>query len=131
MPATLEHANFTVTDPKATAAWMCEVFGWHIRWSGDSIDGGYTVHVGEENSYLALYRPAKPASPKGSSYTTVGGLNHVALVVDDLDACEAAVKKAGFKTGNHGDYEPGRRFYFHDNDKIEFELVQYDTPEAP
>ena len=128
MPATLEHTNFTVADPDATAAWMCEVFGWHVRWSGASIDKGRTVHVGSDTNYLALYRPANPASPKGSSYTTIGGLNHVALVVEDLDASEAAVKKAGFVTSNHGDYEPGLRFYFHDNDRIEYELVQYDTP---
>jgi len=128
MPATLEHTNFTVANPEATAAWMCEVFGWRIRWSGDAIDGGYTVHVGEDVSYLALYRPAKPINPKGSSYTTIGGLNHVALIVEDLDASERAVKKAGFTTHMHADYEPGRRFYFRDTDEIEYELVQYDTP---
>ncbi len=128
MPAILEHTNFTVADPDATAAWMCEIFGWHVRWSGDSIDSGYSVHVGSKDSYLALYRPATPSSPKGSSYTTIGGLNHLALVVEDLDASEKAVIKAGFTPGQHQDYEPGRRFYFHDSDQIEYELVQYDTP---
>lgn len=34
MQATLEHVNLTVPDPDATAAWLCEVFGWHIRWQG-------------------------------------------------------------------------------------------------
>jgi len=46
-------------------------------------------------------------------------------VVDDLDSVEDRVKAAGFTTGNHGDYEPGRRFYFHDADGIEFEVVSY------
>ena len=127
MSAILEHSNVTVSDPDATATWMCEVFGWHIRWSGPAINGGYTVHVGSDDSYLALFRPADPASTKGSSYTTIGGLNHLALVVEDLDASEQAVKNAGFVTHNHGDYEPGRRFYFHDADQIEFELVQYEA----
>ncbi|WIY26266.1 VOC family protein [Parasedimentitalea psychrophila] len=128
MPAILEHSNFTVSDPDATAAWMCEIFGWHIRWSGASKDNGYTVHVGSDDSYLALYRPDVTATAKGSSYTTIGGLNHIALIVEDLDASEQAVKKAGFTPGNHGDYEPGRRFYFHDADRIEYELVQYEAP---
>lgn len=127
MPAILEHSNFTVSDPDATAAWMCEVFGWHVRWSGAAINGGYTVHVGSDSSYLALFCPKTPAAAVGSSYDIIGGLNHVALIVDDLDASEAAVKKAGFTPCNHADYEPGRRFYFHDNDQIEFELVQYDA----
>ncbi len=126
MPTQLEHANFTVSDPHATAAWMEKLFGWGIRWHGDAIAGGTTVHVGTENTYLALYSPNKKIADTTSSYTTIGGLNHVALVVDDLDTTEAAIKAHGFETVNHADYEPGRRFYFHDTDGIEYEVVQYD-----
>lgn len=32
---------------------------------------------------------------------------------------------AGFTPFNHGDYEPGRRFYFLDGDGIEYEIVSY------
>ncbi|GAA6200903.1 hypothetical protein NBRC116599_21280 [Aquicoccus sp. SU-CL01552] len=56
----------------------------------------------------------------------IGGLNHVGVVVEDLDATEARVKAAGFVPHNYGDYEPGRRFYFRDSDGIEFEVVHYD-----
>ena len=125
MTARLEHTNFTVTDPIATASWMETLFGWHIRWQGDAISGGYTVHVGTDDQYVALYRPNTTLTPNPDSYSCVGGLNHIAVVVDDLDAVEAAVRKQGFKMGDHHDYEPGRRFYFHDADGIEFEVVQY------
>jgi len=125
MTATLEHTNLTVSDPKATAAWMCDLFGWHIRWQGAAKDDGYTVHVGGQDSYLAIYAPAKPPRSGPSTYATVGGLNHVGVVVDDLDATEARVKAAGFQTCNHADYEPGKRFYFDDNDGIEYEVVSY------
>lgn len=127
MIATLEHANFTVADPHATAAWMHRVFGWHTRWEGEAISGGYTVHVGSDDSYLALYRP--PEAPKAlgkETYDVVGGLNHVAVVVEDFEATEALVREAGFTPGEHHDYEPGRRFYFHDDNDIEFEVVHYD-----
>ena len=30
--STLEHVNFTVADATATAKWMCDLFGWKIRW---------------------------------------------------------------------------------------------------
>lgn len=126
MQATLEHANYTVSDPKATAAWMEKLFGWHIRWQGDAIAGGHTVHVGTDDRYVALYTPGKVLRERGTSYTTVAGLNHIAVTVDDLDATEAAIKAHGFACGNHQDYEPGRRFYFHDDDGIEYEVVQYD-----
>lgn len=126
MPAILEHANFTVSDPAATAAWMEKLFGWHIRWQGDAMAGGHTVHVGTKDQYLALYTPGTPANEATSSYNRVAGLNHIAVVVDDLDGIEDAIKAHGFKTGNHADYEPGRRFYFHDDDGIEYEVVAYD-----
>lgn len=126
MPAQLEHANYTVSDPAATARWMQELFGWHIRWEGDAIAGGHTKHVGTDTHYVALYTPGTATSPKHDSYHATGGLNHIAVTVDDLDATERAIKKHGFETSNHGDYEPGRRFYFHDDDGIEYEVVQYD-----
>lgn len=126
MTATLEHANFTVADPKATAAWLGDVFGWHIRWEGDAMAGGYTVHVGTGDRYLALYSPGNAQKTSASSYDTIGGLNHIGITVDDLDAAETRVAKAGFTPHNHADYEPGKRFYFRDDNNIEFEVVQYD-----
>ncbi len=120
----LEHVNITVRDPAATAAWLCELFGWHIRWQGSAIHGGHTIHVGADDNYLAVYSQGNPGE-RNDSYTTRGGLNHVGVVVDDLDAVEEKVHKAGFKTHSHADYEPGRRFYFHDDDGIEFEVVSY------
>ncbi len=122
----LEHVNVTVTDAHATAAWHSAVFGWKIRWEGASMNGaGYTIHSGTENSYVALYQPQNVKPALSNNYTTAGGLNHIAVVVDDLDKVENAVTSAGFKTMNHGDYEPGRRFYFLDGDGIEYEIVSY------
>ncbi|MFP3383421.1 VOC family protein [Tritonibacter sp. SIMBA_163] len=126
MTATLEHANLCVSDPHKTAAWMEKIFGWHIRWQGPALNGGYTVHVGSKSSYLALYSPAEELTDPPRPYSTKGALNHLAVIVDDLDAAEVAVKEAGYAPMNHGDYEPGRRFYFHDEEGVEYELVQYD-----
>jgi catechol 2,3-dioxygenase-like lactoylglutathione lyase family enzyme len=123
--ATLEHVNITVSDPPATAAWMCRVFGWHIRWEGPGMQTGYTVHVGDTDRYVALFSYGDATPSKERSYTHVGGLNHLAVVVDDLDAMEELVTAEGFTPTNHSDYEPGRRFYFHDRDGIEVEVVSY------
>lgn len=126
MTAHLEHANFTVSDADKTAAWMSDLFGWHIRWQGPSIGGGRSLHIGTEDHYLALYQPGTETEDKPVSYATKGGLNHIGVVVEDIDATEDRVKALGFVPESHADYEPGRRFYFHDNDGIEFEIVQYD-----
>lgn len=126
MPAQLEHTNYSVRDAHKTAAWMQQVFGWHTRWEGSAMSGaGYTVHVGTDTHYVALYTHNNTKTATDDNYQTVGGLNHIAVTVDDIDAMEARVKAAGFETGNHGDYEPGRRFYFHDQDGIEYEVVSY------
>jgi len=125
--ATLEHVNITVTDPLRTAAMLCRIFGWHIRWEGPSMDNGYTVHVGTESSYLALYAIGTPQKGRIESYKLQGGLNHVAFLVEDLDAIESHVRAEGYRPYSHGNYEPGRRFYFHDHDGVEYEIVSYVT----
>jgi catechol 2,3-dioxygenase-like lactoylglutathione lyase family enzyme len=125
MPALLEHANITVSDPTATAAWMEKLFGWHIRWQGDAIMGGRTIHIGTDDQYLALYTPGAPEKATQITHATLAGLNHIGVVVDDITATEAAVKQHGFEPHNHADYEPGVRFYFMDADGIDYEVVQY------
>ena len=124
--ARLEHVNVTVSDIDKTAAMLETLFGWRIRWCGAAINGGETAHVGRKDEYVAIFQPQSQVAPKNDSYATRGGLNHIAVVVSDLDATERDVIAAGYTPVNHGNYEPGRRFYFHDHDDIEFEVVSYD-----
>ena len=121
----LEHVNLTVPDAKATAETLCQLFDWKIRWTGPAIHGGYSVHVGSDRSYLALYTPSSELRKAGSSYVSIGGMNHIGIVVDDLDAIEKRVRAAGFEPHSHADYEPGRRFYFNDSNDVEIEVVSY------
>ena len=117
----LEHANITVSDPDRLSALLQNLCGWHERWRGPSQLGGWTIHVGNDRDYLAVYTN----EGRGGPYPKGAPLNHVGLVVDDLDAAEKIVIEAGLEPMNHGDYEPGRRFYFFDWDGIEFEMVSY------
>lgn len=121
----LEHANITVSDPERSAALLQRLCGWHERWRGPSQLGGWTIHVGNHRDYLAVYTTGTPA---GQRFAKGAPLNHIGLVVDDLDAAEAVVVEAGLSPFNHADYEPGRRFYFFDWDGIEFEIVSYPSP---
>jgi len=123
--AYLEHANLTVKDPTATAQLLVDLFGWRVRWSGESVFGGHTVHVGGENSYLALYSQESTQEKPGDTYQRQNALNHLGIVVDDLDAAEKTILAAGLQTRSHGDYEPGRRFYFESKDGLEFEIISY------
>jgi catechol 2,3-dioxygenase-like lactoylglutathione lyase family enzyme len=119
----IEHVNVTVSDPERVAKLMGEMFGWRIRWQGAAMAGGHTIHVGDDACYVALYRPAH--GPKGDEFSKGRPLNHIGVEVDDLDATEAKVIAAGLTPFSHGDYHPGRRFYFFDPDGIEYEVVSY------
>ena len=117
----IEHVNLTVTDIERSAALFEKLLGWRQRWRGDAMNGGETIHVGDDDTYLALYTDRRDHAGQDKGRP----LNHVGLLVGDLDAAERIVIEHGLEPFNHGDYAPGRRFYFFDWDRIEFEVVSY------
>lgn len=122
--AMIEHVNLTVTNPERTSAMMEALFGWHVRWQGPARDGGHTIHVGNDIAYLALY--TNDEERKRTEHHAKGEpLNHVGVLVDDLDLVERKAVALGLTPFSHGDYEPGRRFYLLDPDGIEYEVVSY------
>lgn len=123
--AALEHVNLTVNNPKATANMLCNLFDWEIRWEGPAMDSGYTVHVGNSVSYLAVYATGNPAPVDANNSHLRTGLNHIGITVVDLPACEERVTQAGYAPFNHAAFEQGNRFYFLDENNIEYEVVSY------
>jgi len=119
----LEHVNISVVNAHRTAIFLEKLTGWHRRWEGPAANGGYTIHLGDEAAYLAIY-----TNPSVDGYFSKGApLNHIGIVVKDLEAAEATVKAEGMTPFNHGEYQPGpRSFYFMDADGIEFEVVSYE-----
>ncbi len=120
----IEHVNVTVRDPHRTAALMESLFDWRVRWQGPARDRGWAIHVGSDDHYVALYT-GRDVAYTDEDFAKGRPLNHIGVVVDDLDDAEARVIAAGLTPFNHGDYEPGRRFYVFDPDGIEYELVSY------
>ena len=120
--ARLEHVNIRVSDPARTAAFLSKITGWTERWRGPAIDDGWTIHLGAQFDYIALYTTKEPVTGR---FEKGAPLQHIGIVVDDLDAAEAIVKAHRLIPFSHADYVPGRRFYFFDWDGIEFELVSY------
>ena len=125
---TIEHANLTVTNPQRSAELFKQLLGWEERWRGQSALGGDSLHIGQAGdgaAYIALYSNDDVRADNGRRYSKGQPLNHIGLVVNDLQAAEQAVISAGLEPSGHEDYEPGRRFYFFDWDGIEFEVVSY------
>lgn len=123
----IEHVNVTVRDPERASKLMQDLFGWQVRWQGPARDGGRTIHVGSASDYVALYT-GPGVTYSDDDFLKGRPLNHIGVEVDDLDAVEARVVAAGHTPFSHGDYEPGRRFYFLDPDGIEYEIVSYVPP---
>jgi len=121
----LEHVNVTVTDPRSTADLLERLFDWHTRWEGPSMMGGRSIHVGDDTAYLALYAAEEVGDDPRGGRDDLVGLNHIGVVVDDLDEVAERVATAGIETYHHMTYEPGRRFYFRGPDQLEFEVVSY------
>lgn len=120
----IEHVNITVGNPEKTAQMLINLFDWHIRWQGLAAKGGHTIHVGNENVYMAVYAQ-ELGSDERINHKKGAPLNHIGIVVDDLDEVERRVIALGLSPHSHDDYDPGRRFYFFDEDGIEYEIVTY------
>ena len=121
----LEHTNLTVRNPQQLATTLCTLFDWRIRWQGDAINNGFTVHVGNDSSYLALYTPQKLSSENQRGDDQLNNLNHLGIVVDSLDEAQRRVESLGLKAFNHRDYDPGKRFYVIVDDDLELEIISY------
>jgi catechol 2,3-dioxygenase-like lactoylglutathione lyase family enzyme len=123
-PTSIEHVNLSVSGPEHSAEMFVALFGWHVRWQGLSALGGRTIHVGSDDHYIAVHqRSDADGSPCG--HAKGRPLNHVGILVDDLDDIERRATAFGLIPLNHEDYEPGRRVYFFDRDGIEYEIVSY------
>ena len=122
----LEHINLTVSDLQRSIDLYSDLLGLHVRWQGTTSDGNPAAHVGDDRCYMALFQSSPDATERPPVDYSAVGLNHFGFVVDDLDAARARLKNHGLSPHLEGDYEPGRRLYFHDPDGIEVELVQYE-----
>lgn len=126
--ATIEHVNLNVSDPVRAAAMAIALFGWAERWRGQAADGGLTIHVGTPGSYIAFHSRSGP--DQATRFEKGVPFNHVGIEVDDLAAVEKRVAALGLVPFGHGNYHPGRRFYFFDPDGIEYEIVSYAPAEG-
>ena len=88
-------------------------------------EGGRVERIGIGMSGARQDALPQQDQPEQESYYRTGAVNHFGILVDDLDATERKILDAGYRTHSHQTYDPGSRFYFHDHDDIEWEVVSY------
>lgn len=127
MTTRLEHANLAVRDVDAALHFLKTAFPeFRIRREGKGFQGQRWLHVGSDDTYVAisesLHEPAEPWVP----YAGKPGLNHLGFEVDDAEAVRARLAAAGYRDSTVPNEHPHRkRIYFHDAEGNDWEFVQY------
>jgi len=117
----LEHANLSVHDIDAAIRFLRAAFPeFRIRRDTTEADGTRWVHVGIDETYIALNQARKPRG-------TGAPLNHLAYEVEDVEAIRTRLRAAGYQENmrvpNAHPYR--KRLYFYDAEGNEWEFVQY------
>ncbi|MBM82089.1 MAG: hypothetical protein CMJ78_16080 [Planctomycetaceae bacterium] len=97
MTARLEHANLTVRGIDATIRFLQTAFPeFQIRYDIVDPDGSRWVHIGTDETYIALTQSTIELATAWESYEGNPGVNHLAYEVDDANALRERLPAAGF-----------------------------------
>ncbi|GAA4268548.1 VOC family protein [Hyunsoonleella aestuarii] len=126
----LEHANITVNDLKEAIKFFQTAFP-HFKIRGGGNDTREWVHLGDDNTYLALNQALLNELKPDKNYDKIG-VNHLGFVVKNVQEIANNLLKNGYKRDYPKQEEQFRiRDYFADADGNQYEFVQYlsDKPE--
>ena len=127
MSTKLEHANVHVREIDAIVKFLATALpDFRIRHDGTDEDARRWVHVGNDDTYIALYEAtAEPAEP-WVPYAGRPGVNHLGYAVDDVEAVRQRLAAAGYVETTVGNDHPyRRRVYFNDPEGNDWEFVEY------
>ena len=127
MTIKLEHANLCVRDIDEMVRFLQAAFPeFKIRHDETDNDGNRWVHIGTDDTYLALNQATKEPEVTWSPYEGLPGVNHLAYEVNDADAVRKRLKSAGYTDNTVENKHPYRkRVYFYDPEGNDWEFVQY------
>jgi len=127
MSARLEHANLHVHDLDGMLRFVQTAFPeFRVRGQGLGFTGTRWLHVGSEESYLALYQASQPPAEPWVPYEGKPGLNHLGFEVDDVESLRKRLLEAGYEESTVRNAHPHRkRIYFYDAEGNDWEFVQY------
>ncbi len=126
MTTRLDHANIVVRDIDSTISFLQAAFpDFQVRreWSDE---GRRCLHIGNDDTYIALNESTVEPMEKWQPYTGKPGVNHLGFEVDDVEALRKRLVAAGFPDTTYPNNHPHRkRVYFNDAEGNDWEFVQY------
>ena len=127
MSVKLEHANLCVHDVDVMIRFLRTAFPeFRIRADNTDADGSRWVHIGTDDTYIALSPADTSPDHPWEPYSGLPGVNHLGFEVDDADALRARMLAAGYQESSVPNAHPYRkRVYFLDPEGNDWEFVQY------
>ena len=127
MSVQLEHANLAVKNIDEMIRFLTTAFPeFRVRHEGVNTNGLRWVHVGTDETYLALSEGVADSEREFTPYSGEVGVNHLAYVVDDVDALRNRLQEAGYRDSTVPNAHPYRkRVYFYDSVGNDWEFVEY------
>ena len=127
MVARLEHANLAVRDLECMIQFLQTAFPeFRIRHEGTNTQSGRWVHVGTDDTYIALNEANQDPTDRRQPYSGKPGLNHLGYEVEDVEALRLRMVDAGYRDSTiPNDHPHRRRVYFYDPEGNDWEFVQY------
>ncbi len=120
----LEHANITVNDLQEAIKFFQTAFP-HFKIRGGGNDVREWVHLGDDNTYIALNQATQNDLKIKKNYDKVG-INHLGFVVQNVEEIANNLLMNGYKRDFSKQVEQFRiRDYFADADGNQYEFVQY------
>ncbi|MDO6497860.1 VOC family protein [Photobacterium sanguinicancri] len=126
----VEHANITIKDIDHTITFLqTAIPEFNVRHRGYN-EAYRWCHIGTQDSYLALQEVLDRTQVDRNPYVDIG-INHVGLVIDDVDAAKVRLLAAGYVQNDLATDHPWRkRIYFFDQDGVEWEFIEYLSQQA-
>ena len=123
----LEHANICVHDIDGVVRFLQTAFpDFKVRHDGVDNKSVRWVHVGTDETYIALNQASPDEPPCGKPYSGRPGLNHLAYVVDDAEALRERLLAAGYEESTPpNNHAHRKRVYFYDPAGYDWEFVEY------
>ena len=127
MSVRLKHANLSVRDVEEMIRFLTTAFPEsRIRGEGTNQDGTRWVHLGTDETYLALNQSSQEPDRSWVPYEGLPGVNHLAYEVHDVEALRSRLEAAGYWDSTVPNAHPHRRrVYFNDPEGNDWEFVEY------
>lgn len=129
MKLRIEHANLAVKDIDGMIRFLKTAFpGFEVRGEGEKAPNGRWLHIGLDESYIALNEADEPGAKTRTPYSGTPGLNHLGYEVDDVEALRERLLAGGYRESTVPNKHPHRtRVYFYDAEGNDWEFVEYHT----